>query len=226
MPSTTRAVAHRSCRTASSGSTAGPGARAGRSGSLLSPKFPQPNFLERVPMSASGRCYRVLCAVLLLAACGGGDDSSGPSGVTVARVVVSPTAPTLEVGGTVQLSASVQDASGKTLDRPVTWASSNPSVADVAGAGTSATVTAKAGGGATISASAGGQTGTASVTVNNPVPVLTTLAPTAAAAGGAAFTLTATGSGFVNGAVVRWNSQNRNTTFVSATELQAAIANT
>jgi len=65
--------------------------------------------------------------------------------------------------------------------------------------------------------------GAATFTINNPAPAISSLAPATATAGGAAFTLTVTGSGFVNGAVVRWNGADRPTTFVSATELQAAI---
>jgi hypothetical protein len=57
----------------------------------------------------------------------------------------------------------------------------------------------------------------------NPVPVSTSLNPTSATAGGAAFTLTVNGSNFINGSVVRWNGANRTTTFVSATQLTAAI---
>lgn len=58
---------------------------------------------------------------------------------------------------------------------------------------------------------------------NNPVPVATTLNPNSATAGGGGFTLTVNGSSFVNGAIVRWNGSNRTTTFVSATQLTAAI---
>ena len=54
-------------------------------------------------------------------------------------------------------------------------------------------------------------------------PTLTTLSPSSAAAGGPAFTLTVNGSNFVNGSVVSWNGANRTTTFVSATQLTAAI---
>src|SRR5439155_17781808 len=63
------------------------------------------------------------------------------------------------------------------------------------------------------------------VTVANPspTPVLTTLAPSSATVGGAAFTLTVTGSGFVPASTVRWNGAARTTTFVSATQLTAAI---
>jgi len=57
----------------------------------------------------------------------------------------------------------------------------------------------------------------------NPVPFLTTLSPSSATAGGAAFTLTVNGSDFVNGSVVRWNGSDRATTYVSSTQLTASI---
>ncbi|MBI1760581.1 MAG: IPT/TIG domain-containing protein [Acidobacteria bacterium] len=41
--------------------------------------------------------------------------------------------------------------------------------------------------------------------------------------GPAAFTLTVNGTGFVNGATVRWNGNNRTTAFVGATQLTAQI---
>ncbi|MDB5234238.1 MAG: hypothetical protein JWR44_1231 [Hymenobacter sp.] len=57
----------------------------------------------------------------------------------------------------------------------------------------------------------------------NPVPTISTLAPSSATAGDPGFTLTVNGSGFVSGAVVSFNGTNRVTTFVSATQLTAAI---
>jgi hypothetical protein len=58
----------------------------------------------------------------------------------------------------------------------------------------------------------------------NPVPFLTLpLAPASAAPGGAAFTLTVNGSGFVSGATVNWNGSARTTTVVSSSQLTAAI---
>ena len=57
----------------------------------------------------------------------------------------------------------------------------------------------------------------------NPVPVLSSVSPTAAVAGGASFTLTTNGTGFVSGSTVHWNGATRATTFVSATQLTAAI---
>jgi len=57
----------------------------------------------------------------------------------------------------------------------------------------------------------------------NPVPVLTNMTPTSALAGSGGFTLTVYGSNFVPGAAVRWNGANRTTSFVSSTQLAAAI---
>jgi uncharacterized protein (TIGR03437 family) len=57
----------------------------------------------------------------------------------------------------------------------------------------------------------------------NPVPVLVSMNPNAIAAGSAALTLTLNGNGFVNGAVARWNGTNRQTSFVSQTQLTAQI---
>ena len=61
---------------------------------------------------------------------------------------------------------------------------------------------------------------------NNPVPVLTSLSPTSATVGGAAFTLTVNGSSFVTGSVVQWNGAARATTYVGSTQLSAAIPST
>ena len=64
------------------------------------------------------------------------------------------------------------------------------------------------------------------VTVDSSIsaaPTVTALSPAQAAAGGAAFSLTVTGSGFASSSVVQWNGSNRPTTFVSATQLQASV---
>lgn len=56
------------------------------------------------------------------------------------------------------------------------------------------------------------------------LPALTSLSPSSKVAGTGAFTLTVNGANFVNGtSTVRWNGSNRTTTFVSATQLTAAI---
>ena len=72
----------------------------------------------------------------------------------------------------------------------------------------------------------GGNSGPTPFTINNPVPTITSIAPTSAAAGGAAFTLTVNGIGFFTNTLVNWNGANRPTTFVSSTQLTAAIPTT
>ena len=56
-----------------------------------------------------------------------------------------------------------------------------------------------------------------------PAPAITGINPGSATAGAAAFTLTVTGSNFNSQSIVRWNGANRTTTFVSSSELRAAI---
>jgi hypothetical protein len=58
---------------------------------------------------------------------------------------------------------------------------------------------------------------------SNPVPSLTSVAPSSAAAGTAGLLLTVSGSNFVPNSVVQWNGTSRTTTFVSSTQLQATI---
>jgi len=60
-------------------------------------------------------------------------------------------------------------------------------------------------------------------TINNPLPILTSLSPSSATEGGPAFTLTLKGSNFVKTSSVYWNLIKLTTTYVSATELQAAV---
>ncbi|NJD10053.1 MAG: hypothetical protein FIB01_06250, partial [Gemmatimonadetes bacterium] len=69
----------------------------------------------------------------------------------------------------------------------------------------------------------GGASAAKTFTINNPVPTVAALNPATATVGGVTFNLTVTGTGFSNGSLVRWNGQDRTTTFVSATELRAII---
>jgi subtilisin len=57
----------------------------------------------------------------------------------------------------------------------------------------------------------------------NPVPSVTSLSPSTVPAGGGGFTLNVNGSGFVSSSSVRWNGSSRPTTFVSSSQVQAAI---
>ncbi len=69
----------------------------------------------------------------------------------------------------------------------------------------------------------GGDSNAQTFAVNNPGPTIASISPSAKNVGEAAFTLTVTGTGFVSGSVVQFDGMDRTTTFVSSTELTAAI---
>ncbi len=70
----------------------------------------------------------------------------------------------------------------------------------------------------------GGTSNGVSFKVNSPVPSLTSISsPTSKIAGDLNFTLTVNGSGFYNGSKVRWNGADLTTTYVSASQLTAAV---
>src|SRR5207245_1702370 len=143
--------------------------------------------------------------------------SEGQSGTTavtvslvpVASVTVSPTAPNVYVGGTVQLTATPKDAAGNALSgRAITWASSNPAVATASAGGL---VTGVAAGSATITATSEGKSGSATTSVAN-VPVASVvISPiTAVVLVGQAVQLTATlkdaAGNVLSGRSVTWTS--------------------
>ncbi|MGE3525935.1 MAG: Ig-like domain-containing protein, partial [Gemmatimonadales bacterium] len=84
---------------------------------------------------------------------------------TVASVGLSPASGNLNEGQTLQLSAVPRDARGGTMDRPVSWSSSNESVARVSSTGL---VTAVSAGSATITATSDGRSSTAAIAVAAP----------------------------------------------------------
>ena len=71
----------------------------------------------------------------------------------------------------------------------------------------------------------GGSTATLTngFTVNNPVPTITSISPTSKTVGDAGFSLTVNGTNFTSDSVVRFNGSDQATTFVSSTQLTAAI---
>jgi len=126
---------------------------------------------------------------------------------------------TLTVSGSNFVAGSTVRWNG--VDRTTSYVSATQltasiTAADIATAGT-ALVTVF------TSTPGGGTSGSQSFTINNPAPTLTALSPGTTAAGSSAFTLTVTGSNFVAGSIVRWNGNDRTTTFVSATQLTASI---
>lgn len=140
--------------------------------------------------------------------------SLSPNSVTAGSIAF-----TLTVNGTSFVSGSVVNFNGSA--RTTTFVSSTQITAaitatDIANAGNAAiTVTNPVPGGGTSAAS--------TLTINNPLPTISSLSPTGVTAGGAAFTLTVNGTNFVSNSVVKFNGNAKTTTFVSATQLTAAI---
>ena len=60
----------------------------------------------------------------------------------------------------------------------------------------------------------------------NPATDVGSLSPSSATAGGEGFTLTVNGSGFISSSVVRWDGEDRPTTFVSSNQVQGEISAT
>ncbi len=95
------------------------------------------------------------------------------SKIPVATVRLSPLSSSIVQGGTVQLSATIEDSTGTAVtDRVVEWTSSDPTRASVSQSGL---VTTTAPGTVTITAISETRSGTASVTVQ-PIPVDTIVA--------------------------------------------------
>ncbi len=126
---------------------------------------------------------------------------------------------TLTVNGAGFLAGSEVRWNG--VARPTTYLSANQltaaiSAADIGVAGTAAVSVFNGPPG-------GGTSSPVSLTINNPAPTLTSLNPAGVNAASGALTLTVSGTGFVPGSVVRWDGADRTTTYVSATQLTAAI---
>ena len=156
------------------------------------------------------------------------EGKSGSSAVTVnavpvASVDVSPTSGTIQVGATLQLTATPKDADGNPLaGRIVTWTTSDATLATVDATGL---VTGKAAGGpVTVTATSEGKTGTAAITVI-PVPVASVdVTPATATIGvNATVQLTATpkdaNGNALTGRAVTWATADANIATVDANGL-------
>ncbi len=122
---------------------------------------------------------------------------------------------TLTVNGSGFVSAAV-----------VTWNGTPLTSKFVSASQMTASVTASliaTAGVATIAVNAGGVSSVVSILSINAPPAISALNPATVAGTGLSFTLALTGSGFITGAAVQWNGAQLPTTFVSATQLTAAV---
>jgi uncharacterized protein YjdB len=155
---------------------------------------------------------------------------SAPAPIPVATVSVSPTTSSVQVGATVQLSATTRDASNNVLTgRAVAWSSANTGVASVNSNGLVSAVTA---GTVQITASSEGKTSNATITVTPlaPVPVATvTVSPASSnLIVGATVQLTATmrdaSNNVLTGRQVTWSSSNTTNATVNSIGLVTAVS--
>lgn len=184
-------------------------------------------------------------SIMILTGCGGGDSgptSPAPSTPTpptppptpptpvATSIAVTPASHTLAaIGATVQLSATVRDQNNSPMSgQTVNWNSSNTAVATVSGSGL---VTAVSNGTAQITARSGNASGTANITVAEPVPTRITVTPSSHTleAIGATVQLSATvrdqRNNVMSGQTVTWSSGDEAVATVSATGLVTAVAN-
>jgi len=156
--------------------------------------------------------------------------SEGKSGTTQVSVVpqgslvitVSPPSASINPGETKQFTATARNSTGaEVTGLPVSWASSDPSVATISSAGMA---TGMGPGVTTITAIVDGRSGNTSLSVRSPAPVLSGVSPDSMTAGRPSdLVITVTGAGFTRETRVRWNGTDRPTEYLSATRLLATI---
>jgi uncharacterized protein YjdB len=150
------------------------------------------------------------------------------SSIPVSSVTVSPATASLVVGQTVQLTATPKDANGNPLlGRPVTWQSSDNTIASVSASGLVSGVAA--GGPVTITATSEGQSGTATVNVTvAPVAAVTVTPSSASVATGQTVQLTATpkdaNGNPLTGRAISWSSSDNTIATVSSSGLVTGVA--
>jgi Bacterial Ig-like domain (group 2) len=117
---------------------------------------------------------RLAIVALGVSACSGGDGTAAPAAPVLSGITVTLSEPAIHVGRTATASVAGRDQFGGPL--PVsapTWAISPSTVATISASGA---ITGTAAGQATVTATVGQLSASATLTVTNPPPVLTTLA--------------------------------------------------
>jgi uncharacterized protein YjdB len=161
------------------------------------------------------------------------EGKTGTSAVTVipvpvASVDVTPASATIQVGNTVQLTATPKDGAGNPLTgRTVTWTTNNATVATVNASGL--VTGAGAGGPVTITATSEGKNGTSAITVT-PIPVaaVAITPPSATIQVGATVQLTASltdaNGNPLTGRAITWSTSDATVATVNASGLVTGVA--
>lgn len=107
----------------------------------------------------------VACLLLVAGLTGCLESSTSGPGEEVAAVLVEPSQATIDVDGTVQLTATVLTSSGSVLQEEIVWTTSDVTVAEVDEDGL---VRGASPGTATVFAFSEGRTGSSEITVRDP----------------------------------------------------------
>jgi hypothetical protein len=138
------------------------------------------------------------------------------------------------VGQSVNLTATVTGQYGGTATGTVTFSNGSTSLgsSSLSGGSASLSIATLPVGTDSITAVYGGDTNFTGSTSNsvsqvvevaNPAPVISSISPAFSNAGGATFTLTVTGTGFIANSTVYWGTSALTTTYGSATQLTAQV---
>jgi hypothetical protein len=193
----------------------------------LVPAFPTSPISQSLSPRSLPPVFPLLLLSFFLSACAGTTSNSqkNPPPPPSITVVVSPSTANVRTGASYPFSATVSG----TTNTAVTWSvngtsGGNSALGTISSAGNYTapaalpspnTITIRATSVASTSATA-----TSAVTLLNPTPVLTGIKPASVGTGN--FSLTVTGTNFVNGAQVLFGSTALSTTFVSSTHLTAS----
>jgi YD repeat-containing protein len=159
-------------------------------------------------------------------------DGKGPEPppVTTAAPSITSLSPSSVVAGSLAFAMTVEGANfaaGSVVrfngqDRPTTFVNATRLTAQIPGSDVQAAgsfpVTV-----VNPSSNGGASTAVNFIVESTILPSITAISPSSVNAGSTAFTMTVDGNDFMNGAVVRFNGQDRQTAFVSATRLTAQI---
>ena len=175
--------------------------------------------------------FALTALTLVLASCGSSSNSnknnSNPP-PTVATIAVSPSSPSIAMGGTQQFSATAKDSSGNTMSGVTfTWVSSATSIATVSSTGVATGVKA---GTTQITASASGITSPADTLTVTP-PAVATIAvspssPSIVVGATQQFTATAKDSGgnTINGVTFTWASATAGVATIDSNGLATGVS--
>ena len=141
-------------------------------------------------------------------------------------IAITPGTSALSPGTSQQFIATGTFSNGSTEQlASVTWSSSNASVAEISNDGSNRGVgLAIAAGTVTITATAGSVNGSATLTVGDLVPAITSISPSSATAGSAGQTLTINGTNFLSNSTVTYNGAAHAATYVSASQLTIQLS--